>query len=123
MNRKYTADVHEEAIQRLCFVCGDLINGQMYEVDNNIPLLGRALKCPELFSIPGVTPQNFCLKCYAYMIHLDRGETLKSSISLIEWTECGENCSSCGIILKRRAGGRKKKVSVSDSTHQTPKIS
>ena len=109
----WNMEVHEEAMMRLCFVCSEIIKGEIYEVDKYIALLGRALKCPEIFAIPGVTPYNFCKRCHAALSHVDRGKTVVTKCCLVEWTECGPNCSSCAYLTKRRVGGRKKKVSIS----------
>ena len=58
--------MHEEAFDRLCFVCGEIIpeGKRKYDVETNQTELGTALKCPGLFTIPDVTPAHYCLKCH-----------------------------------------------------------
>ena len=103
-------DLHEEALERLCFVCGELMKGVNYKVEDYIALLGRALRCPDIFTIPGVTPHNFCKKCSSALRLVDLGKTIETTRTLLEWTECTANCSSCAIVSKGKVGGRRKKV-------------
>ena len=117
MNRKLSEDVglHEEALQRLCFVCGDLITkGKLYDVDFYSEMLCKGLKCSTIFSIPGVTPASFCAKCYSTVQSAATGVTIRTGRTLIEWAECSsDDCSTCDRLAKRKkiGRGRKKKVS------------
>ena len=111
MARRFENDLHEEAMQRICFVCtAGLIKGQHFDVEKFEDLLASALKVPELFVIPGVTPYNFCKSCYYAVKRADKGESVKSTRSLQEWSECTENCPTCLLVSKRKSGGRTKKV-------------
>ena len=62
MNRNQYENTHEEALNRLCFVCANVINLDVYyyKVENSLDLLGVGLKCPGIFSIPRVTPYHIC---------------------------------------------------------------
>lgn len=111
MARKYGEGLHDEAMTRLCFVCTDLIKGKPFEVEKHIDLLTRALKTPEIFIIPDVTPYNFCKKCELALKRVVDKESVKSSRLMQEWGECGENCSSCLLVAEKKGGRRKKKVS------------
>ena len=112
MARKYSDGVHDEAMSRLCFVCTDLIKGKLFEVEKNCDLISRALKTPEVFVIPGVTPHYFCKKCDLAMKRASSGESINSSRMMQEWGECGENCASCKLLSSKKTfGGRAKKVS------------
>ena len=114
MARRFENDLHEEAMHRICFVCTGLIKGQHFDVEKFEDLLASALKVPELFVIPGVTPYNFCKSCYYAVKRADKGESVKSTRSLQEWSECTENCPTCLLVSKRKSGGRTKKVSFSN---------
>ena len=114
MKRKYSGGPHEEAIDRLCFVCGELIkDNRGYTVEKNLELLGTTLNCPEIFTIPDVTPTYFCKKCQLTLSKVKRGGTIVTGRKLLDWEECGPNCSTCALLLKRKEGGSQKKVSVS----------
>ena len=110
MARKYGEGLHDEAMTRLCFVCTDLIKGKPFEVEKYIDLLTRALKTPEIFTIPDVTPYNFCKKCELALKRVVDKESVKSSRLMQEWGECGENCSICLLVAEKKGGRRKKKV-------------
>lgn len=116
MIRKQYADLHEEALERLCFVCGELVPPDrcVYDVNENIDLLCKGLKCATIFSMPGITPSHFCAKCFSAMNHVANGTTVQTKRTLIDWEECRSGCSTCARLTKRRQSpGRKKKVSVS----------
>ena len=115
MIRKNFGSTHEEALARLCFVCGEIIKETIfYEVEKNLDLLSAGLKCPDLFSIPDVTPLHFCRKCQRVLTNVRdarNGGIVKSGRTLLDWEECGENCKTCGYIMKRKqVRGRHKKV-------------
>ena len=101
-------DFHNEAMQRLCFVCTELIKGQHFNVDECADLLRRGLKVPELFVIPGVTPYHVCKNCHRTVELAASGDSITSTRSLQEWSECTESCLSCLLLSKKKAGGRKK---------------
>ena len=114
MKRKLYKSIHEEALDRLCFVCGEMINLEkyFYDVEKSLDLIGVALKCPDIFTMPGVTPHHICQTCYTTLQRLKNGDILKSSKQLLDWGECGNNCETCAKMLKRKqGGGRRKKVS------------
>ena len=105
---------HQEAMFRLCFVCGEIVDekDQTYEVEKYLTMLTRTLKSPSIFSIPEVTPSRFCNKCYSTLTHVDRGNTLVSNRKLIDWEECSPSCPSCSkLTYRKQVSGRKKKVS------------
>ena len=78
----------------------------------HLDLLAAALKCPSLFSIPDVTPLNFCKKCHVALSMVKNGGMVKTGRTLLEWEECGSECKTCGILTKRKqVRGRQKKVS------------
>ena len=110
MARRVENELHAEAMHRICFVCTSLIKGQHFDVDKYADLLARALKVPELFVIPDVTPYNFCKNCYKAVKRAAEGKSIKSTRSLQEWSECTENCSSCLLVSKRKSGVCAKKV-------------
>lgn len=113
MKRKQFGSTHDEALSRLCFVCGEIIKETFfYAVDEHLDLLAAALNCPSLFSIPDVTPLNFCKKCHLALSMVKNGGTVKTGRTLLEWEECGSECKTCGILTKRKqVRGRQKKVS------------
>ena len=114
MKRKFYESTHEEALDRLCFICGEMINLEkyFYDVEKSLDLIAVALKCPDIFTMPGVTPYHMCQTCYTTLQRLKSGDILKSSRQLLDWEECSDNCGTCTKILKRKqGGGRRKKVS------------
>ena len=104
-------DLHEEAMNRLCFICTDIIKEKHVSVEENEELLSRALSTPGLFHIPGVTPYYYCYKCSCAVKRAARGESIKTTRVLQEWGECGDDCATCALFCKRKTGGRRKKVS------------
>ena len=117
--RKYSdLSTHDEAMARLCFVCAGLINEEYcFDVEKHMPLISRVLGCKSMFTLPGLTPNRFCCKCYAKLQHIDNGSTVTSSLKLLEWGECGMNCKTCALLMKRTKAGRKPKVSIIDYFH------
>ena len=108
---KLCTDLHEEAMNRLCFVCTDIIKGQHISVEENKELLSRALSTPGLFLLPGITPYYYCKKCSSAVKRAARGESIRSTRELQEWGECGDDCASCLLLSKRKTGAGRKKVS------------
>ena len=108
---------HEKALDSLCFVCGSLVDRAgvvSYLVRDLLDFLARTLRIPELFEMPGITPTKLCSLCHKALSHVDRGETIKTSKVMVDWTECGPNCNTCKIFrsTQRHHVGRKKKVCV-----------
>ena len=114
MKRKsYCGGTHEEALDRLCFVCGEIVkDNRSYTVEKNLDLLGKALNCPEIFTIPDVTPTYICKKCHLTLSKVNRGETVITGRKLMDWVECGPSCRTCELLLKRKEKGSRKKVSM-----------
>ena len=110
---------HEKALDSLCFVCGSLVSkaGGFHLVQDLMDFLSRTLRYPELFEIAGITPKKLCSLCYGALSHVDRGETIKTGKVMVEWNECGPDCTACKMFLatqrqQRQHVGRKKKVRV-----------
>ena len=83
---KMDPDLHEEALQRLCFVCGDIITkGKLYDVDFYREMLCKGLKCDTVCSVPGITPSSFCAKCYSTVQSVATGKATRTGRTLIEW--------------------------------------
>ena len=103
---------HDEALSRLCFVCGEIIKETFYyDVEKHLDLLSAGLKCPDLFSIPDVTPLHFCKKCHVALSRANNGGTVKTARTLLDWGECGSECKTCGKLMERKqVRGRHKKV-------------
>ena len=55
--------LHDEALQRLCFVCRDIITkGKLYDVDFYLEMLCKGLKCvPQLVQSPVLRRRVFVL--------------------------------------------------------------
>ena len=103
---------HENAMTRLCFVCGQMIDLKrvVYDVEKHRDMLSRTLR-ENVMTVPGVTPPRFCYKCFCGLRKLDCGKILNvESRRLISWKECGPSCESCAMLKRSQAGGRKKKV-------------
>ena len=114
MTRKRFENTHDEALSRLCFVCGEIINMDVYfyEVEKCLELLSAAFKCPGIFSIPGVTPHHICRKCHRTLEDVASGVIIKTGKELLDWAECSTDCETCAKLLKRKiVRGRPKKVS------------
>ena len=95
--------MHEEALARLCFVCGSLLKDSLhYEVDTHLELISVGLNIPCVTSIPGVTPSNFCYNCHQSFRHVAGGTTVKTTRTLHEWVECGTECCTCALLVKRK---------------------
>ena len=93
MKRKSFESVHAEAIARLCFVCGEIIkDSRNREVEKNLELLGKALNCPEIFTIPDVTPTYICQKCYLSLSQVKLGKIVRTSRKLLDWVVLRVSC-------------------------------
>lgn len=111
MKRPSYENTHEEALSRLCFVCGEIIKEtRRFDVDKNIELLRGGLNSPDFCPVPEVTPNHFCNKCHVIMRqNIGAGalkKTKQSSRQLIIWQKCGPDCSTCANITKRKQAGR-----------------
>lgn len=110
----YNGSNHDKALDSLCFVCGSVVKktGGFHFVKDLLEFLKRTLRYPELFEIPGITPTKLCRLCYQALAHVDQGETVKTSKTMVEWNECGPSCNACKILQnsERQHVGRKKKV-------------
>ena len=104
------AMLHEEALNRLCFVCGQFVNESLiYEANKYLESLGNAFN--RMFMVvDGVTAKFLCHSCYRTTTHIEKGDNLSTSKCPIEWKEHGNNCYTCSLYGKKKVGGRKKKV-------------
>ena len=103
---------HEEALSRLCFICGMIIkNKYRHDVVKNLDLIRSGLKNPNFIPESGVTPRNFCHKCHSSLRDLAFGKIVRSSATLLDWLACGVDCKTCSFLSKRKSTrGRPKKV-------------
>ena len=119
--KRYSGGTHEEALDRLCFVCGEIIkDNRSYTVEKNLDLLGKALNCRDIFTIPDVTPTHLCKKCHLTLSKVSRGEIVITGRQLLDWMECRPSCRTCALLLKRKEGGSRKKVSMFQSGYFCP---
>ena len=117
------SSTHDEALSRLCFVCGDLIKDSIsYEVETHLELIRVGLNNSSVESVTNVTPRNFCKNCRASFCHVVGGTTARTTRILREWTECGTecgtDCTTCTLLVKQKqVRGRppKKKVKLFSS--------
>ena len=117
-NKKYE-NHHEEALDRLCFVCGELLTGAVLcSVAKHLQYLSQGLKRQSLAIAPGVTPHNFCRKCFSSLSHVVKGRAVKCTRAenFIDWVECSSPCSTCARLKKMKIPKRKRKVSIFLST-------
>ena len=119
MTKKNYANDHEEALHRLCFVCGELLvtGSRFYVVEKHLELLSGGLKCPSVEIIPCVTPHNFCRNCFAAVSRVKSGKSVKSARTenVIGWVKCGLNCTTCERLIQEKIPRKKnvkKKVSL-----------
>ena len=108
---------HVEALSRLCFACGELIDGNFgnqyfYKVEDNVELLSLLHRKPIVF-VSGISPNHICSSCYRAAKSVAELSIVNSSKTLIQWTEHGgQSCVTCNLIGKKKCGGRKKKVNM-----------
>ena len=55
------AAVHQQVLKELCFICGCILRGTVYDVDKFKENLENAFDI-----VTGVTPMFFCNTCYRY---------------------------------------------------------
>ena len=104
--------IHEKAMTQLCFVCGQIMDTKntIYQVENNLDMLSRTLK-ETVVVVPGVTPMQFCYKCYSTLRKVEKMKTVKmGSRKQFLWKECSLSCESCEMFTRCKKPGRKKKV-------------
>ena len=59
------AAVHEQVLKELCFICGCILRGTVYDVDKFKENLENAFNF-NFDIVTGVTPMFFCNTCYRY---------------------------------------------------------
>ena len=109
-----TADLHREALRRLCFACAKIMkaNDRRHEVEKHLEMLSKAFGIKSgIFTMDGVTPSYFCLGCKLNLTKLSLGETVNTGRRLVNWEECGVGCTTCAYMETRKKGGAYKKVS------------
>lgn len=114
MSKPQCETTHEEALRRLCFSCAKILKTKEKhrKVEEHVQMLSNALGCSSGIEImDGMTPSFFCNGCYLNLLKASRGETIKSSKTLLNWGECEVNCVTCAHLLKLKRGGSMKKVS------------
>ena len=112
MNKVYLS-THEEALARLCFVCGTIMKETFrhYDVKKNLDIIRSGLKITEFSPVSGTTPLHFCSKCHFNLRNLTEGKTIQTSLTMLSWQPCGLNCTTCSYMTQRKSsGGRPKKV-------------
>ena len=103
--------MHDEALSRLCFVCGEIMNGTFYDVEKNLKLLRSGLRSPDFSPIPGETPLNYCKKCDFVLRTFVSGKSVQTGRKLLDWKACGPDCGTCKNIAERKSKrGRRQKV-------------
>ena len=109
---KVYENIHEEALVRLCFVCGTIMKEvQYHDVEKNLDLIRSGLRNPDIFPVPGTTPQHFCPKCHLHLRNSTEGKAIQTSLTLLNWQPCGMYCVTCSYLTKRKSSrGRPKKV-------------
>ena len=106
---KVNESTHDEALARLCSVCGTIMKEtlQQYDVNKNLDLIRSGLNIPEFSPVLGTTPWSFCSKCHLSLRNLTEGKTLQTSLTtMLNWKPCGANCTTCSYITKRKSSGK-----------------
>ena len=104
--------MHEEALSRLCCVCGTIIKETFhYDVEKNLDLIRCGLNKPEFYPVLGATPWHFCKNCHLILRKLTEGKMIQTSLAMLNWQPCGIDCTTCLYLTKRKSSrGRPKKV-------------
>jgi hypothetical protein len=81
---------HEEAMQRLCMICGELLTGRVnYFVYKYIDKIKTFFNLQELVLIENVHPKGFCNKCYSaisiYSVKNEAGKPFHHSKTFVDW--------------------------------------
>ena len=74
MDSSNDSSTHDKAMETLCFVCGYVMkkDDRFYLVGEWSDFLAKALRCSEVFELPGITPTKFCFGCYTNLGHIAR---------------------------------------------------
>ena len=106
--------IHQEALRRLCFACGKIIQAKerRHDVENHLEMISKAMDCPAgIFTMEGVTPTHFCHGCKLQLLKLSSGKRITTNRRLLDWVECHDGCTTCVHMEKQKKGGSVKKVS------------
>ena len=107
-------DLHQEALIRLCFACARVFKPKerRHEVEKNLDMISKAFDFRSgIFTIDGVTPISLCNSCHLYLRKVSSGKIICAGRKLIDWQECGNNCTTCSYLETRKCGGAYKRVS------------
>ena len=99
---------------RLCFSCARVFKpkGRRDVVEKNLDMISKAFDFRSgIFSIDGVTPTSLCNSCHLYLRKVSSGKIICAGLKLIDWQECGNDCTTCSYLEARKCGGAYKKVS------------
>ena len=114
MDSSNDSSTHDKAMETLCFVCGYVMkkDDRFYLVGEWSDFLAKALRCSEVFELPGITPTKFCFGCYTNLGHIESGRSVKTYKTMEDWGECGPDYNACKRFSssQRKHPGRKKKV-------------
>ena len=94
------ATVHEKLTKELCFICGCILRGTVYDVENKLL---------------GLLPCFFCNICYRtvtmYEGRVENGLQHETGKKPIKWEEHREaNCVPCDLYAAVKRGDRKRKI-------------
>ena len=92
---------HEEAMNRLCRICGTLITDKIfYNVTKNKMLIINGLKSENLEMVENVHPTKYCRKCHLALKNREKDQSYYMSLELMIWGEHSskEDCIACKTL-------------------------
>ena len=106
---------HEEALRKLCRVCGGPINIHRvsYSCAEHQDSLKKAFSIEVLSDTDEIHPARFCMRCSSMMKRklkaLEEGKYYMQSKQIYKWTKHDSNCNICIHFNTIKKGGQQKK--------------
>ena len=106
---------HEEALRKLCRVCGGPINVHRvsYSCAEHQDSLKKAFSIEVLSDTDEIHPARFCMRCSSLMKRklkaLEEGKYYMQSKQIFKWTKHDSNCNICIHFNTIKKGGQQKK--------------
>ena len=102
-----TFERHVSLLQKLCRICGNLLQKDTFNVSNYSSMIQTAFFV--YTDLTNVHPAKICLKCYATMLNIQKRETTTQT-KVVTWQpHTSTDCETCAYASGFSKAGRKPK--------------
>ena len=112
-----TQTLHTEAIERLCYVCGNIVMKKHHQITSPLSNEMEVVFSTSINLIcqVNVAPSSICHTCWRTVKRCIKakveGLSFKSSKAPLEWYPHSVSCATCQLYISNKKGKRKKKPS------------